>query len=194
MAARFDVPLQFEVTQILLYYSGHGHTQCGRKVLQRHRTQLVGTLQKARQGVGQIPGIAGTVELDGQIFFIGHLPEVLKIGANDRHTIGARQVRHAAAAGGRRIGHYQRRGGLKKILNLIFLHVPGEAYAGMRSVLFLHRLDVAGCLRMIAAGDDKPEVRKTIGNAAKCLNEKLQLLVGAPFSEGENPVLWITSP
>lgn len=103
-------------------------------------------------------------------------------------------MRDAAAASGRRIRHHQRRSALKQILDLVFLDVARELDAGMGSVLPLHRFDVAGCLRMVAARNDQLDIRKTIGNPAKRFDHQFQFFVCAPFPERENAMLGIATP
>jgi len=48
MFERFDTLLQLEMSEIFLYDVGHGHAQCGGKVLHRHRVLFFGICQKAK--------------------------------------------------------------------------------------------------------------------------------------------------
>jgi len=92
--------------QIFLHHVGHGHAQCGRKILRGHGLLLVGILQKLHHAIRQSLGVSRRKEVDRQFFSHGHLPEVGQIGGNDRHPVSTGQVRHSAATGGRRIGHH----------------------------------------------------------------------------------------
>jgi len=101
------------MAKIFLDHDRHGHAQGGRKILQRHDAQILGTLKQTNQAIGQVRRIAGPVELDGEILLVGHLAKVFKVGAHHGHAIGTGEMRHAAATCGRRVGHHQRGCALK---------------------------------------------------------------------------------
>ncbi len=95
-------------------------------------------------------------------------------------------MRNATRTSGRRIWHDEHGSALEQILHFLFLDVTGELDRRMRSIFFLHRLDITGSLGMIASGDDEFHIRKTIGNSLERVNHQLQFLVRAPFSEGQD--------
>ena len=134
---RGHLPLQFEMAQVFLDDNRHGHAQGSGKILVGHGTQSLGILQQTSQTVGQIPGVTCTIELDGQIFHLGHLAEIFDICADDRYTVRACKMSDTAAAGGRSVGHNQRRGTLEKRFYLIFLNVACEFDAGMVPIFLL---------------------------------------------------------
>jgi len=93
------------MAQILQNDVRHGHAQGGGKILFRHGLLLHGISEEANQTIGQIPGVAGLVKLDGHALAVRHLAKILKIGAHDRHSVSAGQVRDPAATRGRRVRH-----------------------------------------------------------------------------------------
>jgi len=74
--------------------------------LRGHCPLLIGIFQQFNQGIGKTLGFAGLVEIDGQLFTVGHLAKVRQVRADDGNTIAAGQMRHSAAASRRRIRHY----------------------------------------------------------------------------------------
>jgi len=80
VAQRLNPLLEFKVPQIFLHHVGHGHSQCGREILRGHHLLLAGILQKLSQAIRQALNIARRVELDGEFFAHGHLPEVRYVG------------------------------------------------------------------------------------------------------------------
>jgi hypothetical protein len=84
----------------------HGHAQSRREILHCHRFLLCGIRQEIKQAICQVLRLPGLIELDCNIFTIRHLAKIGQIGANDRNSIGACQVRYTTTSRGRRIGHY----------------------------------------------------------------------------------------
>jgi hypothetical protein len=111
------------------------------------------------QAVGKTLSIPWRIKLDSELFSLRHLPEVNQIGANDRYTISARQVRDAAASRGRRVGHDRDGGALKQIGQRVFRNVSAELDSRIPGALLLNGFGVASSLRMISTGDHKLSVR-----------------------------------
>jgi hypothetical protein len=96
------------VTKILLHDAGHGHAQSCGEILRCHRALFLRVLQQLDETVRQPLGISGRIELNGQLFALGHLAKISQIGANDWYAKRACQVGNPAAPSGRRIGHDRR--------------------------------------------------------------------------------------
>jgi hypothetical protein len=96
---RFRPLLQFEMAKILLHDGRHRHTQGGSEILHCHCFLLRRGRQKIDQTLRQIVSLPGPVKIDRDIFPFRHLAEIREIGADDRHSIRARQVRDSAATG-----------------------------------------------------------------------------------------------
>jgi hypothetical protein len=86
---------------VLLHHVRHGHAQAGREILHRHPVLLFCVLKKVRQAIGQARGISRRIKFDREFFPLSHLPEISNIGRDNRYTVSACQVRHAAATGRR---------------------------------------------------------------------------------------------
>jgi hypothetical protein len=99
--------LKLEVPQILLHHVGHGHAQCSREVLRRHRVLFFRIFQHAMQAISQSFSIPGRIELYRQFFTFCHLAEIRKISTHHWHAKRTRQMRHTAATGGGRIRHHR---------------------------------------------------------------------------------------
>ena len=104
---RLNSLLKFEVAQVFLHHVGHRHAQSRREILRRHCILFVRIVQYAIQAVGESLSIPGRIEIYRQFFTLTHLPEIRKISTDDRHAKSARQMRYAAATGGRRIRHHR---------------------------------------------------------------------------------------
>jgi hypothetical protein len=81
--------LKFEVPQVFLHDIGHSHPQPSREVLHRHPVLLLRVLEKIKQAVCQSLGISRGVELNCQLFALGHLPEIGDIGGDNRNAVRA---------------------------------------------------------------------------------------------------------
>lgn len=97
VAQRLHSLLKLEMPYVLLHHVGHGHAQARGEILHRHPVLLFRVLKKVRQAIGQALGISRRIKFDGQFFPLRHLPEIGNIGRDNRHTVGACQVRNAAA-------------------------------------------------------------------------------------------------
>jgi len=88
------------VAEVFLHDVRHGHAERRSKVLRRHFLLFVRVLQKPEKAIREVLRVPRLIELNGQFFSFGHLAEVGQVGTNDGHSVGARQVRDSAAAGG----------------------------------------------------------------------------------------------
>ena len=55
-------------------------------------------LEQLDEAVGKALGISRRIKVDGEFLALRHLPEVREIGAYDRNTVRARQMRNATAS------------------------------------------------------------------------------------------------
>src|SRR5271165_1635207 len=60
-------------------------------------------------------------------------------------------------------------------------------------MLSLHRLDISGCLGMIASGNNQARFWHLRSQEIECLNHQLETLVRSPLAEGENAVEGISA-
>jgi hypothetical protein len=97
--------LQFELTQVLLHDVGHCHAQSSRKVLRRHGLLRLAILEHGDERIRQSLRIPRRIELDCEVLAVRHLAEIDEVCTKNRHAVGARKVRYAAAASRRGIGH-----------------------------------------------------------------------------------------
>jgi len=89
------------VEQIFLHDVGHCHAQSGSEVLRGHRVLLLGIFQEANQTVSEIVAVSCPIKFDRQFFSLSHLPKIGKVRTNNRHSILAGEMGHAAGTGGR---------------------------------------------------------------------------------------------
>jgi hypothetical protein len=148
------------MTQIFQDDGRHRHAQRGGKILHRHSVLLFLIGQKVNQAIRQILRAARLIELDRELFAIGHLAKICQVRTHDRYPISARQMGYSAATCRRRVRHYSNRRTLEKIRELILLNVAGELDRRIAYVLFLQRLHVSRSLRMIASTDHQLGVGK----------------------------------
>jgi len=106
--------VKLKVPEILEDNGRHRHAQGAEVILRRHFFLPRRIHQETNQAARQILRAARGVKLNSNLFAIGHLPEIDKIGAHDRHAVGARKVRNSTAAGGGRIGHDRNRRALEQ--------------------------------------------------------------------------------
>ncbi len=150
--------------------------------------------EEADEAGGKILGVAGFVKLNRHPFAVGHLAKILKIGTHDGNAVSASQVRNSAATGRRRVGHHSNRRTLKEIGQSILMNIAGEFNSRISRILFLHRLDVAGSLRMVSSANHQPGIGQNLRNTAKGFDHQFQPLVCSPLPEGQNAVLRIAAP
>jgi hypothetical protein len=185
--------MQFEMAQILLDDGRHRHAQGCREILHSHGLLLLGIGEEFSQAAGQILGASRLVKVDGDIFSDCHLAKIGQIGTDNGHSVGARQMRHAAATGGRGVRHDGYGGSLEKIGQAIFIEVAGKFDSGIGRPLFLYRLDIAGGLGMVSSRDDEPGLRESLGENVESLNHEFEALVGSPFTEGKDAMCGIAA-
>lgn len=178
------------MAQIFLHNRGHGHAQGGGKILHRHGFLFFRVGQQANQAASQILGVTGLIKLDGEVLAVSHLTKIAEIGADNRHPVGACQMGHAAASGGRRVGHDGEGRSLKEIGQPVFMHVACELDL-VAGVLAPHRFHITCSLRMVTAGDNQFRIGQNVGHGAERLNHHLETLIGSPLAESENTVLGI---
>jgi hypothetical protein len=126
------------MAKIFQHNRRHCHAQGCRKVLHCHRLLLSRIRQKTNQAVCQVLSIAGLIKLHRQLFAIRHLPEIRKIGAHDRHSIGTGKMRDTTAPGRRGIRHHGDRSTLKQNGQMVLMHVTGELDGMIPDTLPLH--------------------------------------------------------
>jgi len=68
--------------------------------LRRHGELFLVILQHFAKAISEAPRITGRIKLDCQVFTFGHLPKIRQVGANDGHSVSARQMRDAAGSRG----------------------------------------------------------------------------------------------
>jgi hypothetical protein len=90
--------LEFKVTKIFLDDHRHGHAQRRGEVLHSHFPLPVAIRKQMDQATRQIVRISRPIKFNCQLLAIGHLAEVWNVRADDRHAIGASQMRNPAAA------------------------------------------------------------------------------------------------
>jgi hypothetical protein len=132
------------------------------------------------------------MELDCQFFVLRHLAKVRQIGADDRNSIRAGQVRHAAASRRRRVRHRRYGRTLEKTGQGIFLHVAGKLDSRVSSMFLFHLLHIAVGLGMVASGDHQPRMGQGFRDQMKSLDHEFEPFVSSPFAEGEDAVFGIT--
>ena len=86
---------------VFLHHVRHRHAQARREILHRHPVLLFRVLKKIRQAIGQSLRSSRWIKFDGEFFALCHLPEIRNVSGDNRYTVGAGQVRNAAAAGRR---------------------------------------------------------------------------------------------
>jgi hypothetical protein len=185
--------VQFEMAQILLDDGRHRHAQGCREILYSHGLLLLGIGEVFGQAAGQILGASRLVKVDGDIFSDCHLAKIGQIGTDNGHSVGARQMRHAAATGGGGVRHDGYGRSLEKIGQAIFIEVAGKFDSGIGCPLFLDRLDIAGGLGVVSSRDDEPGLRQGLGKNVESLNHELEALVGSPFTEGKDSMCGIAA-
>jgi len=151
-------------------------------------------LQQTNQAIRQIIRIARTIELNRELLFVRHLPEIFEICADHRHAVCTRKMRYPAATGRRRIRHYQGRCTLKQVLDLVFLYVSEEVDSRVGRVFTGDRLYVSRRLRMITPGNHQFHIRPPVGNLPECLDHQFQLFVSSPFPESQDAMFRIAAP
>ncbi len=177
--------------QILQHDRRHGHAQRCEIVLCRHFLLPGRITQEAGKATGQILRVTRLVKLDCDLFAFRHLAEIRKIGAKDWHAVGARQMRHSAAAGRGGVRHHRDRRTLEKSGQLLLGHIAGKFDVRIFGALVHHRLDIARSLRMVASPDDEPGIGQSLGKALKGLDHQFQPFVSSPFPESENAMFRI---
>jgi hypothetical protein len=182
------------MAQVFLDDGWHGHAKRSREILHGHGLLLFLIRQKVYQAICQIRRAAGFVEFHRELFPLAHLAKVGKVGAYDRHAVGAGQVSDTAATGRRGIRHYRDRGPLKKTRKLVFMNVPGEFNRRILCVLLLHRFHISRRLWMVAAGDDQLGARQSVRNKLERFEQQFKPLVCSPLAESQNAMLWISAP
>jgi hypothetical protein len=105
--------LQFEMPQILLHHVGHSHAQRSRKILCRQALQFSWIPQQADQALGKTFCTSRRIKFDRQLFPNSHLAKIGNVCRNNRHTVSAGKMGHAAASGGRRVRHHGHTGALE---------------------------------------------------------------------------------
>ncbi len=133
---------------------GHGHAKSRREILHRHGLLPFRVGQKLNQAAGQIQRISSFVKFDRQLFAVGHLAEIRKVGANDGYSVGTSQMCDAAATSRRGIGHDCNRGPLEEMGQIILMHVTCELDRRIPCAFFPHRFHISRGLGMVAAGDN----------------------------------------
>ena len=171
----------------------HGHAKRGSKVQICHGFLLRRIGQELGEDVGQILGLSGLVKLNGDVFAVRHLAKIRKIGAYDWNSIGARQVRNAAAAGRRRIRHHGNRRTLEKIGQAIFIQIAGKLHSRIVGPLLLDRFNISGSLRMVAAGNYQPGIGQLRRHDLERVDHEFEALVGSPLAECENAMFGIAA-
>jgi hypothetical protein len=131
----------------------HRHAQSGRKILLCHSLLSRRITQKTDQAIGQIPGITRFIEFNCHSFAVRHLAKVLEVSAYDGNAVGAGEMSHAAAAGGRRVWHDRNRRTLEQIRQSILKHVARELDIWIPGILALHRFHIARSLRVVSASN-----------------------------------------
>ncbi len=118
--------VKIERAQILANNLGHGHAQGRGEILLRHFLQPFWMVEKQVQLGRQAFCVAGFVEFDCDAFIARHIAKVVDSRRYYGDAEFARQVRHTAGAGGRRIWQHQHTGLAEQLRNVVFLHVAGE--------------------------------------------------------------------
>jgi hypothetical protein len=190
----FGSAREIKMAHVLLDDGRHRHPQSRRKILLRHRLLSCRIGEEPDQTGGQVFGTAGTIELNRQFFTIRHLAEVGKIRADDRHTVGAGEVGNPAAPRRRTVRHDGDRGTLKKIGQSILVDVSGELDVGISRVLFLDRLDIARCLRMVGSAHHQAGGGQDLRDQLKRIDHQLEPLVGSPLAKSQNAMLRVPAP
>lgn len=193
MAKRLHALLKLEVPQVFLYDVGHGHAQRGRKILGCHALLLLAVLQKIDQAACESLRVSRRIKFNRKFFAQSHLPEVRKVGGNDRHTVRAGEVSNPAATSRRGVGHYSDTRALEQIRQSFFGNVAAKFNSWVAGALTLHGFDVSMRLGMVAAGDDQFRFRHLGGDQIERLNHQFKTLVSSPFSESENSVQRISA-
>ena len=82
---------------------------------------------------------------------------------------------------------------MKQRGNILFGDVADEFDLRLMGALVRHLLEVAGRLGVVGSGNDQLGVRNLADDGREAFDEKLQPLVGAPLSEGEDAMLGIAA-
>lgn len=172
------------MSQIFLHDVRHGHAQAGREILHRHSLLFLWVFQKLEEAICKSLGIPWRIKFDGEFFGLCHLPEIRYVGADNRHAVRASQMRYAAAPRGRRVRHHRDSRTLEQICQIVLSYISAKFDAVLACALLLHRLDVAGSLRMISARNYQSGFRHFFRENIECLDHQPEALVGAPLPEG----------
>ncbi len=184
--------LQFEVAQIFQDNVGHRHTQSHGKILLRHGLLFRRIREKSNQALRQIVGVTGLIELNRHALPVGHLAEIFKVCADNRHAVSACQVRHSATSGRRGIRHHRDRRALEKIRQALFVHVAGKFNARIAGTFFLHRFHIARRLRMISSTNHQSGVGQGFRNVIESFDHQLQPFISSPLAKSQDAMLWIS--
>lgn len=90
------------------------------------------------QAVREPSRVSGRIKLEGEFLFLRHLPEVRQIRANDRDSVGTRQMGNTTASRGRRVGHDSDSGALKQIWQRVLWDIAAEFDSRIAGALFPH--------------------------------------------------------
>jgi hypothetical protein len=85
------------MAQIFQNNRRHRHAQSSRKILDCHGLLFFRVGQEVNQALSQILRTPRFIKLNRQLFTVGHLAEIGKIGAYNRNAVSASQMRHATA-------------------------------------------------------------------------------------------------
>jgi hypothetical protein len=91
--------IEFKMPQIFQDDRGHRHAKGCEIVLRRHLLLFRRIAQEPGQAVCEILRISRLVKLNRDLFALGHLSKIRKIGTEDWHAIGAGQVSNSTATG-----------------------------------------------------------------------------------------------
>ena len=186
--------MQLEMTQVFLHDGWHRHAQRSGKIVDGHGPLFFRIGEKLNQAASQIASISGLVKLNCDILAIGHLAKVRQIGAYDGNAIRAGQMSNATASCRRRIRHRGDRGALKNVGQTVFVQITRKFDPVIAFPFVLHRLHIAGGLRMISSRNHQSRVRHNCNDQVKRLNEQLEPFIRSPFPEGQDAMLGISTP
>ena len=99
------------------------------------------------------------------------------------------QVGYTAGSGSRRVRKNQHAGIPEQLGNVIFGNISGELIQLVAQLALGYGFDVAFRHRVVAASNDKPDIRHLRSQALEGLDQQFQSLIGSPFTERENVVL-----
>jgi hypothetical protein len=77
------------MAQIFLNDRRHRHPKSRRKILHGHGLLPFRIRQQTNQAPGQVHRISRLVKLNRYFLSVGHLTEILKVRAGNRHSVGA---------------------------------------------------------------------------------------------------------